>query len=48
LEEALGGLSRKDFIAKCGISYKEARETLYWLRLLRDTDYIDATQAGSY
>ncbi|WP_316931979.1 four helix bundle protein [Hymenobacter sp. DG25B] len=48
LEEALGGLSRKDFIAKCGISYKEARETLYWLRLLRDTDYIDATQADSY
>jgi four helix bundle protein len=47
MEEAVGGLSRKDFIAKCGIAYKEARETHYWLRLLRDTDYIDAPQARS-
>ena len=47
MEEAVGGLSRKDFIAKCGISYKEARETHYWLRLLRDTDYLEAQQAAS-
>ncbi|WP_310394248.1 four helix bundle protein [Hymenobacter sp.] len=47
MEEAVGGLSRKDFIAKCGIAYKEARETHYWLRLLRDTDYIDVPQATS-
>ena len=47
MEEAVGGLSRKDFIAKCGIAYKEARETHYWLRLLRDTDYIDVPQAAS-
>lgn len=41
IEEALGGISKKDFIAKLQISYKEARETHYWLRLLNDTDYID-------
>ncbi|MBK6773233.1 MAG: four helix bundle protein [Ignavibacteria bacterium] len=23
------------------LSYKEAKETHYWLRLLRETDYID-------
>lgn len=33
-EEAVGGFSRKDFAAKMGIAYKEARETIYWLRLL--------------
>jgi four helix bundle protein len=39
-EEAVGGISKKDFKAKLGIAYKEARETKYWLRLLKDTDYI--------
>ncbi|BAX80171.1 four helix bundle protein [Labilibaculum antarcticum] len=41
IEEALGGISKKDFIAKLHISFKEARETHYWLRLLKDTEYID-------
>jgi four helix bundle protein len=37
VEEALGGQSRKDFIAKLAIAAKEARETGYWLRLIRET-----------
>ena len=41
VEEALGGQSRNDFYAKICISYKEARETHYWLRLLTDTDIIN-------
>ena len=41
VEEALGGQSEKDFQAKLLIAYKEARETLYWLRLLHDSCYID-------
>jgi four helix bundle protein len=41
VEEALGGQSEKDFHAKLSIAYKEARETLYWLRLLHDSGYID-------
>jgi four helix bundle protein len=32
VEEAIGAESDKDFIHKLSISYKEARETFYWLR----------------
>ncbi len=32
-EEARGGESRADFTHKLGVSWKETRETLYWLRL---------------
>lgn len=46
-EEAVGGQSKKDFIAKISISYKEARETHFWLRVLRDSDYIDSELAIS-
>ncbi len=46
-EEATGGISKSDFRAKFFISYKEARETHYWIRLLRDTDYIDNKYAES-
>jgi four helix bundle protein len=34
LEEADAAQSRADFISKCNIALKEARETRYWLRLL--------------
>ena len=37
LEEAHAGQTKPDFIAKCSIALKEARETLYWLRLFRAT-----------
>ncbi len=37
VEEAQGGQSKKDFLAKFFIARKEARETHYWLRLLRDS-----------
>ena len=47
VEEAVGGLSKKDFLAKLGIAYKKTRETRYWLRLLKDTDYISQEQAKS-
>ena len=38
IEEALAGQSKKDFIAKMSISSKEARETKYWLRLLKESN----------
>ena len=41
VEEASGEQSRKDFIAKISIAYKEARETKYWLNLLTATSYLD-------
>jgi four helix bundle protein len=44
VEEAIGGISKKDFRAKMSISYKEARETQYWLRLLKDTKYLETAK----
>ena len=41
IEEAIGGQSKKDFFAKLTISYKEARETHYWLRLLMRTNILE-------
>jgi four helix bundle protein len=41
VEEASAGQSRKDFLAKMGIASKEARETRYWLRLLRESGLVD-------
>lgn len=40
LEEAEAGQSRADFISKCVIALKEARETHYWLRLLGETNLV--------
>ncbi len=40
VEEAIGGNSKKDFLFKNKLAYKEARETSYWLRLLKNTDFI--------
>ena len=40
IEEAIGGQSSKDFLAKISIAYKEARETHYWIRLLGDSGFI--------
>jgi four helix bundle protein len=45
IEEAIGGQSKKDFRAKLFIAYKEARETHYWLRLLRDSETISKRKA---
>jgi four helix bundle protein len=47
VEEAIGAVSKKDFKAKMSIAYKEARETDYWLRLLHDTEYIEANAFNS-
>jgi len=44
LEEADAGQSRNDFISKCAIALKEARETHYWLRLLSATGQINPDQ----
>lgn len=41
VEEAIGGQSEKDFVHKISISYKEARESHYWLRLLSDSEILD-------
>ena len=47
IEEALAGQSKKDFTAKMSISSKEARETKYWLRLLKESELIDKTNKNN-
>ena len=42
--EAQDAQSRKDFIAKLSIALKEARESLYWIRLLIKTDYLNDSE----
>ena len=37
LEEAIAAQSKADFIHKCSIAVKEAREARYWLRLIAHT-----------
>jgi len=44
VEEAQCGVSRADFAAKMGIASKEARETHYWLRLVRDSQTLSRDQ----
>jgi four helix bundle protein len=39
--EGLSAFSRKDFEFKISIAYKEARETVYWLKLLEASHIID-------
>ncbi len=38
VEEAQAGQSRADFSSKYAIALKEARETIYWLRLLKECE----------
>ena len=40
IEEAIGAYSKKEFLSKIFIAYKEARETHYWIRLLIDSGYV--------
>ena len=47
IEEARYGYSRKDFAAKIYIALKECGETLYWLELLYETDYLTEEEYGS-
>ena len=41
IAEASGSISKREFIAKMQISYKEAHESLFWITLLKDTNFIN-------
>lgn len=41
VREAQNAESTKDFIHKLGIAQKECDETIYWLELLKETEYIN-------
>lgn len=47
LAEAEYAISRNDFLSKLYIALKETSETLYWLRLLYNTDYLNVKQYES-
>ena len=47
LAEAECAMSKKDFLSKVYIALKECAETLYWLDLLYETNYIDQPQYDS-
>lgn len=40
IAEACCGVSKKDFLAKMYISFKECAETKYWLELLYESEYL--------
>lgn len=40
IREAQNAESKQDFIHKLGIAQKECDETLYWLEILKATDFI--------
>ena len=45
--EACNAVSKQDFRSKSYIALKEARESLYWIELLKRNDYIDERQYQS-
>ena len=40
VEEAIAAFSKEDFAYKMNIALKEARESNYWLRIIRDSQII--------
>ena len=46
VSEATAAQTKKDFTAKMAIASKEARETHYWLRLLRDSYLLNEKTAS--
>lgn len=41
IREGLNAQTGKDFVYKFSVSQKEANETMFWLELLKDTEFID-------
>jgi len=46
VQEAQAAISKRDFTAKMSISSKEARETRYWLLLIKYSDLVDLKTEG--
>ena len=47
INEAQEAQSKNDFISKLSISLKEARESKYWIELLKETDFLTIKEADS-
>jgi len=46
-EEAKDAVSNKDFLNKISISLKEARETFYWLRIIKSSKLLNEIVVNS-
>jgi len=44
VEEATAAQSKRDFLSKMYIAFKEAKETHYWLRLIEETRIINEVE----
>ncbi len=47
ISEGICGISKKDFLSKMYIAFKECVETQYWLDLLNETEYLSETEYRS-
>jgi len=47
VSEVLQGQSKRDFLMKMSIALKESSETVYWLRLLKASEYLSDTEYQS-
>lgn len=41
VQEGINSMSKKEFIYKINLAYKEANESKYWLRLLAESDIYE-------
>ncbi len=46
-EECVAASSKKDFLYRASVAYRESRETHYWIRLLRASHYLEEKLADS-
>ena len=47
INESQEAQSKADFISKLSISLKEARESKYWIELLKETNYLTDNEADN-
>jgi four helix bundle protein len=47
ISESQDAQSSNDFISKLSISLKEARESKYWIDLLKETEYLSVLETNS-
>jgi four helix bundle protein len=47
VREAEFAQSKADFISKLSIALKESNETIYWISLLRDSEYLEPVKASN-
>ena len=47
IAEALSAASKRDFLSKLYIAFKECSETKYWLRVMYKTEYLSQSEFDS-